>query len=65
MQNEPQAVFRDKNAAQYLNISRSTFRALVKAGRIPQPLKPSTGVSLWRREWLDRFLDSLDEEGRK
>ncbi|MBW9249923.1 MAG: hypothetical protein GJU72_12850 [Acidithiobacillus ferriphilus] len=57
-----QAAFRDKNAASYLDMSRSTFRALVKAGRLPQPLKPSVGVSLWRREWLDKFLD--EAEGR-
>lgn len=55
-----QATFRDKSAAQYLEISRSTFRALVKAGKIPPPLKPSPGVSLWRREWLDRFLDEVE-----
>mgnify|MGYP001626423538 CR=1 FL=1 len=46
--NTDQAVFRDKHAAQYLDMSRSTFRAYVKAGKIPQPLKPSQGVSLWR-----------------
>ena len=57
-----QAVFRDKNAAAYLDMSRSTFRLLVQKGRIPQPLKPSVGVSLWRKEWLDKFLD--EAEGR-
>ena len=58
--NTDQAVFRDKHAAQYLDMSRSTFRAYVKAGKIPQPLKPSQGVSLWRKEWLDRYLDELE-----
>ncbi|OFC40482.1 hypothetical protein BAE30_16560 [Acidithiobacillus caldus] len=60
VQDHPQAAFRDKSAAQYLEISRSTFRALVKAGKIPPPLKPSQGVSLWRREWLDKFLDEVE-----
>ncbi len=57
-----QAAYRDKDAARYLSISRSTFRLLVKNGRIPQPLKPSVGVSLWRREWLDQFLGELERE---
>lgn len=55
-----QAAFRDKSAAQYLNVSRTKFRELVKQGRIPQPLKPSEGISIWRKEWLDRFLDELE-----
>ena len=63
VQDQPQAAFRDKSAAQYLEISRSTFRALVKAGKIPQPIKPSVGVSLWRREWLDKFLDDAEKGG--
>ncbi len=56
-----QAVFRDRKAAQYIDVSRSTFRAYVKAGRIPQPLKPSNGVTLWRREWLDKFLADVED----
>ena len=55
-----QATFRDRSGAQYLDISRSTFRVLVKTGKIPQPLKPSIGVSLWRKEWLDKYLDELE-----
>jgi predicted DNA-binding transcriptional regulator AlpA len=56
---------RDREAARYMGISRSSFRALVKSGRIPAPLKPSIGISLWKREWLDKFVNSLDKEGRK
>ncbi|WP_312262622.1 hypothetical protein [Candidatus Igneacidithiobacillus taiwanensis] len=55
--------FRAPEAGAYLGISRSTFLLLVKNGRIPQGKKVSTGCTIWPKEWLDSYLDSVIKEG--
>lgn len=53
------AAFRARTAAQYLAISKSHFHMLVRAGKLPQPIKLGC-ASLWRREWLDEFLSKME-----
>lgn len=40
---------RAKQAAQWLNVSKSTFHQWVRDGRIPAGFKLSPGVTVWDR----------------
>lgn len=46
-------------AAQYVGMGRSKFLDLVAKGLAPKPKKPSVGVTIWDRQDLDEWLDSL------
>ncbi|QSX75747.1 AlpA family phage regulatory protein [Lysobacter arenosi] len=43
-------------------VSRSTFWAGVKAGRFPQPVKLSPGVTVWRAADLMRYIADAGKE---
>jgi excisionase family DNA binding protein len=45
-------------AAAYLNYSESHFRALVRAGKVPKPIRPN-GKCLWHQPLLDDFMHAL------
>lgn len=45
-----------------LPICAATWWALVKAKRAPQPLKLSAGVTVWRREDVLCFAESMGKE---
>ncbi len=55
----PQRGFRAKQAAGYLGISVSHFWNLVKDGKIGAGIKVTPRCTLWLRETLDAYLDSL------
>lgn len=46
-------------AAQYSGMSRSKFLDLVAKGIAPKPKKPSAGVTIWDRNALDQWIDSM------
>ena len=50
-----------RQAVEFLTIGRTAFYALVKSGKIPQPLKlgPRGGSSRWRRSDLSAYVESL------
>ena len=52
------AYFSTAEAAVYLNYSESHFRALVRAGKLPQPMRPygPNGKCLWAQTVLDEFM---------
>jgi predicted DNA-binding transcriptional regulator AlpA len=58
-QNDPYLETRD--AAQYFRYSESHFRALVRAGKMPPPVRVSSKL-LWRQSLLDAHMRSLEIE---
>jgi predicted DNA-binding transcriptional regulator AlpA len=48
----------EPQAAAYVGVSPDTFRAEVKAGRLPQPVRLGRRV-VWDRLALDRAMDAL------
>jgi hypothetical protein len=48
-------------AAAYLNYSESHFRALVRAGKVPKPVRPN-GKCLRHQPLLDAFMHDLAVE---
>jgi len=46
-------------AANYVGMGRSKFLQMVKDGLAPKPKKPSSGVTIWDRVDLDRWLDGM------
>ncbi len=57
-------VFRIKDAAKYLGISVTTFWRYVKEGKIKKGLQygDNKRITVWRKQWLDDFLDTLEHE---
>jgi predicted DNA-binding transcriptional regulator AlpA len=47
-----------REAAQHLHYSESHFRALVRTGKVPSPVRIS-GKLLWRQSMLDQFMHDL------
>jgi predicted DNA-binding transcriptional regulator AlpA len=45
-------------AAQHLRYSESHFRTLVRAGKVPRPVRIN-GKLLWRESWLDDHMRAL------
>jgi excisionase family DNA binding protein len=56
------AYLETSDAARYLKYSESHFRALVRAGKLPQPVRPGGpgGKLLWRKSLLDEHMRSLE-----
>nr|MBL8410727.1 helix-turn-helix domain-containing protein [Dechloromonas sp.] len=55
--NKPAALFRPKDAANYLSVARSTLYKLVESGALPRPLKITEKASAWRKTDLDAFIE--------
>lgn len=55
----PDPYFGTAEAAQYYNYSESHFRALVRAGKVPQPVRIN-GKLLWRQSRLDAHARALE-----
>jgi Predicted transcriptional regulator len=53
-----QNVFRVKAAAAYLDVGQSTVWRWSAEGKLPKPIKLSARVSIWKKEWLDAFLEA-------
>jgi predicted DNA-binding transcriptional regulator AlpA len=53
--------FGTADAAAYVNYSESHFRALVRAGKVPRPLRIG-GKLLWRQSLLDAHMHALAVE---
>lgn len=49
----------DRTAAQMLDMGRSTFRAHVRCGRLPQPMRIG-GLTRWRVADLLAFVNSRE-----
>ena len=47
---------RDKEVAKMLSIGRSTVWYLVKAGRLPKPIKLSPRITVWQLSTIEEFL---------
>lgn len=56
------AVFRAKDAAAYLGMGTTSFYDLINRGKIRQGLFFSRRCRVWRRQWLDDFLDKMEQE---
>lgn len=54
----PPRGLREGQAAAYVGVSPETFRAEVKAGRMPQPVRMGRRI-VWDRVALDRAFDAL------
>jgi excisionase family DNA binding protein len=56
--------FSTAEAAVYLNYSESHFRALVRAGKLPQPMRPygPNGKCLWAQTVLDTHMHASQGE---
>jgi prophage regulatory protein len=39
----------------FTRVKQSTLYGWIKAGRFPRPVKPTSGVALWRNEDLDAW----------
>ena len=52
-------VLRPRNAAAYLQISKSTLDRLVVAGKLKPPVKNGAAMSLFDVADLDRYLDEV------
>ena len=50
-------MLRRELAAQYLGMSPSTFDAERKAGRVPKPVKITTGLEAWHRGDLEAWAE--------
>lgn len=51
-------IFRPRDAAAYLGIGLTMLYELVKAKKLPRPLKVGHRASGWRRSALNAYLDS-------
>lgn len=58
----PKRGFRAAQAAQYLGISKSHFWHLAQQGRIAKGRRLGARLTLWFREDLDDFLNSLKSD---
>lgn len=56
------AVFRAKDAAAYLGIGVTRFYQLIGEGKIRNGLVYSSRCRVWRRTWLDEFIDAVELE---
>lgn len=59
---EIKAVYTTKEAAHYLGVSVTTFWRLVAKGLIEQGLRYSCRKRVWRKEMLDKFLNTVEQE---
>ena len=58
-------IMRPEQAAAKLGIkSRSPLYALVRAGRLPPPIKLSSRVVGWRESTLNEFIDACERASR-
>jgi predicted DNA-binding transcriptional regulator AlpA len=56
---QPNPYLGTADAAAHLNYSESHFRALVRAGKVPRPVRVN-GKLLWRRSLLDAHMHALE-----
>ncbi|MGY3506648.1 helix-turn-helix transcriptional regulator [Bradyrhizobium sp. USDA 4471] len=47
------------DAARYMNYSENHFRALIRAGKVPAPVRVA-GKFLWRQSLLDQHMHALE-----
>ena len=52
-------LLRIKQLVQILGVSESTVRRYVKSGLIPQGIKQSARVTVWKSDDIQKYLDSL------
>lgn len=56
------AVLSSKEAALYLGVGRNTFWNIVSSGKIGKGLVIGERKKFWRKQVLDDFLNSLEQE---
>jgi len=42
------------------DISVATLYRMVDNGRLPKPIKLSRGIAVWKRSWIQGFIDKLE-----
>lgn len=52
-----------QQVAEYLSVSRSTVNALVRAKKIPRPIRITDRVIRWDREAIDKMLAEAPQAG--
>lgn len=62
MEEKERGAMRAEDAAQYIGVSRTTLWRLVREGQIPKPLDVGSRTKVYRRNWLDAFLDRKEAE---
>ncbi|MDD3598066.1 AlpA family phage regulatory protein [Sulfuricurvum sp.] len=50
---------RVKDVADMLSIGKSTVWLYTKTGKLPQPIKLSPGVTVWKLSEIEQFINSL------
>jgi predicted DNA-binding transcriptional regulator AlpA len=58
----PDPFYGTPEAAAYFGYSLSHFRALVRAGKLPQPVRISGRKLGWRQSLLTEFADAIEAE---
>lgn len=61
MSNIEQAVYTADEASIYLGINRVTFYRYVNAGKIKKGIRLSSRRTVWRKKYIDEFLDNLEQ----
>lgn len=62
MSNIEQAFYTADEISKYLGINKATFYRYVNAGKISKGIKLSERRTVWRKKYLDEFLDRLEQE---
>ncbi len=57
MSNLQNSLLRTKGVALFLGVSIPTVWRWVAEGRLPRPIKLTARCSVWRREWLEDFVN--------
>lgn len=52
-------LLREQVVLQIVPISRSTLWRLVKQGKFPQPRKASAGITVWKADEVERWIETL------
>ena len=55
-------IYRPREAAAYIGLTRSSLYRLVDAGELPRPIKLSAQSSGWRLSTLEAFLAKREAE---
>ena len=58
----PDPFYGSAEAAAYFGYSLSHFRALVRAGKLPQPVRIAGRKLGWRASLLSKFADAIEAE---
>lgn len=55
-------IYRPREAANYLGLTRSSIYRLVDSGKLPRPIRVTAQASGWRLSALEAFLTKRESE---